>query len=467
VAPFGAFRYDMNVCFLVCRSAAREPGNSRGEWNNVGTGVPETHERAVVGGRPARLGFVLNLIAKEGHRMISPAHQERHPMVLSGLLAAAAAVVGIPAIAVPAQVSLPLCQGFVVVTAVNQAAGDYESIKRVETMTPDRVMLSYDGGERKLGQLDGGGVKRVLSRRTVLRQDLEHGAAYAQVFADGNLQPEVLAGSTAIGISSDLYRQLKAAGHAPFKVADPSITPNFHPANDDGTGMPRLPGTLERVGSERVKVVVNGEMVALPALHAKADFGFSKGDLWILEDAANPLALRYDFLDTKLQVVRITCRCQGVSVPAGTTGNHPAAPVGPQASSGGTSAAGQAGSAPSLEQRLAETGHAAVYDIYFDFSKDSIRTMSEPTLREIADVLKRHPDWSLVVEGHTDNIGGSGYNLDLSTRRAAAVKRALVGGFAIADNRLSTSGFGMTRPVDTNDTLEGRAHNRRVELRRR
>jgi OOP family OmpA-OmpF porin len=63
-------------------------------------------------------------------------------------------------------------------------------------------------------------------------------------------------------------------------------------------------------------------------------------------------------------------------------------------------------------------------------------------------------------------VGGDAYNLDLSKRRAAAVKQALVTQYQVAPERLSTDGFGASRPVDTNDTLAGRARNRRVELTR-
>jgi outer membrane protein OmpA-like peptidoglycan-associated protein len=87
-------------------------------------------------------------------------------------------------------------------------------------------------------------------------------------------------------------------------------------------------------------------------------------------------------------------------------------------------------------------------------------------LEEIAGVLKDDPEWKLTVSGHTDNVGGDAYNLDLSKRRAAAVKQALVAQYHVAPERLSTDGFGASRPVDTNDTLAGRARNRRVELTR-
>ena len=76
-------------------------------------------------------------------------------------------------------------------------------------------------------------------------------------------------------------------------------------------------------------------------------------------------------------------------------------------------------------------------------------------------------DWKLTVEGHTDNIGGNKSNLDLSKRRSEAVVHELVNGYYISENRFTAAtGFGASRPVDTNDTLQGRARNRRVELAR-
>jgi OOP family OmpA-OmpF porin len=85
-------------------------------------------------------------------------------------------------------------------------------------------------------------------------------------------------------------------------------------------------------------------------------------------------------------------------------------------------------------------------------------------LREIADALNHNSGWKLRVEGHTDNIGGDDYNMDLSQRRAEAVNQALVTRYHIAVDRLTPQGFGASRPKEPNDTLAGRARNRRVEL---
>ncbi len=87
-------------------------------------------------------------------------------------------------------------------------------------------------------------------------------------------------------------------------------------------------------------------------------------------------------------------------------------------------------------------------------------------LDEIAAALKDNPDWNLTVDGHTDNIGGDAYNLDLSKRRSASVKQALVTQYHVDPNRLSSTGSGVSGAIDTNDTILGRSHNRRVELTR-
>ena len=142
----------------------------------------------------------------------------------------------------------------------------------------------------------------------------------------------------------------------------------------------------------------------------------------------------------------------------------------PPTGSGTTGAPAGGGEAPTgsgagqLEQQLTEKRRAEVYSIYFSFNSDAIREESEPTLKDIAAVLTKHPDWTLSVEGHTDGVGGDQRNLDLSRRRAAAVKDALTKRYRIPANRLTTAGYGKSRPKDTNDTLEGRARNRREPL---
>jgi len=101
--------------------------------------------------------------------------------------------------------------------------------------------------------------------------------------------------------------------------------------------------------------------------------------------------------------------------------------------------------------------------VHFDFDKASLRPEGKPILDEAANILNEHPEVRVEVQGYTDGIGSAEYNLGLSDRRAATVRDYLVGQGVAAD-RLTTRGFGKSDPVASNDTEEGRAQNRRVEL---
>lgn len=92
---------------------------------------------------------------------------------------------------------------------------------------------------------------------------------------------------------------------------------------------------------------------------------------------------------------------------------------------------------------------------------------SRSALEEVAGLLKAQSTWKVTVEGHTDNIGAADYNLKLSRARADAVREAFVKSYGISPDSLTAAGYGATRPVETNDTVEGRARNRRVELSRK
>jgi OOP family OmpA-OmpF porin len=117
-----------------------------------------------------------------------------------------------------------------------------------------------------------------------------------------------------------------------------------------------------------------------------------------------------------------------------------------------------------LYDAIAATGRVATQGIYFDSGSDRVRPESSPTLKEIAQMLTEHPDLTITIEGHTDNVGSASSNQQLSERRAAAVKQTLVSAYNIDEARLKSAGFGDKKPVAKNDTPEGRQQNRRVEL---
>jgi len=101
--------------------------------------------------------------------------------------------------------------------------------------------------------------------------------------------------------------------------------------------------------------------------------------------------------------------------------------------------------------------------VLFDFDKSDIRPEFRPTLDEATDTLKDNPGVHITVEGNTDSQGAEIYNERLSVRRAEAVFRYLVNR-GIAPERMEVVGYGESKPVASNDTEEGRAQNRRVEL---
>jgi outer membrane protein OmpA-like peptidoglycan-associated protein len=212
---------------------------------------------------------------------------------------------------------------------------------------------------------------------------------------------------------------------------------------------------LTRVEPQDVNypMIVNDQRVDLPAIHLKGSLAVpdkdprpaterpkhSEGELFVLDDPSDPLVLNWKLKDPLYHNGNFRVEVIKINYPVAKPENV-------------------------LEKQLVEQKRAVTYGIYFDFNKDTLKPESEPVLKEIAQTMTNNPDWKLTVEGHTDNVGGDAYNLDLSKRRSAAVKQALVSQYNIAADRLLTSGYGASRPVAPNDTLEGRARNRRVEL---
>jgi OmpA-OmpF porin, OOP family len=119
--------------------------------------------------------------------------------------------------------------------------------------------------------------------------------------------------------------------------------------------------------------------------------------------------------------------------------------------------------ASSLKGELERTGHVAVYGILFDTGKATLQPASDEPLNQVLQMLQQDDSLKVVIEGHTDNAGAAAANQALSEKRAQAVRDWLIAK-GIAANRLTAKGYGASKPVADNNTDEGRAKNRRVEL---
>ena len=246
--------------------------------------------------------------------------------------------------------------------------------------------------------------------------------------------PESFPG-TVPGFSAAVVNDLRTTGKAAYTAL--YVQPAFFSTEIKG----EYSGTLVRVvdSPPTLSVLVNGRNTPLPVLYVKGTLSGNRGqgqfEYVVLDDPSNPIVLRASGPVSKSSILRI---------------EYPESKDAPS----------------SIESALAKKEVAEVYGIYFSFNRADIRPESERVLKEIAAALKAHPDWKLRVDGHTDGIGNDADNLDLSKRRSAAVKVALVSRYGIDGGRLSTGGYGESAPQATNDTPEGRARNRRVELRR-
>ncbi len=356
-------------------------------------------------------------------------------------LALCAVAAGATAAAAP----VPLVKGLTLVGAVNERQGDYEStplIEDIDTEGTTHLTVSAD-----LPNPAGGKPMAVSFNRDVLAEDLNSARTYKYLFSNGEQQ---FSGTTAMGTSAAVVSDLRSGGKAAVTLDGRlgglggliSGVLGVLQGNDEkgaAGGYLNATGSIRTVEGKPISypMIVNDSLVSLSAWHVKGNFvqeGTAVPVEWyILDDPNNALTLRCAFGTDLLEIVRI---------------EFPAADP-----------------ARVLESELSAERRAVIYGIYFDFNSASIKLASNALLDTIASVMNGHPEWLLSVEGHTDNIGGDARNQDLSARRAAAVRTALLER-GIAENRLTTAGHGAASPRDSNATLAGRARNRRVELTR-
>ena len=339
---------------------------------------------------------------------------------------------------------IPFKPGTVLTTAWGIKYGDVEARNTIDGIDDSTVSTTNITPEYKD---DNGSTARAT---TILNRNCnsDYRATDSYITVNSTQMPRMMHDLTRYRLSDKCFREIKSTGRTSFTYVDIWHVPN-------GVKLTHQGGTLTRVEAGDVKypMIVNDQRVELPAIHLRGNMlvpekdprpenlrpKASPGELFVLDDPADPLVLNWRLKDPLFHNGNFRVEVVKISFPVAKPENV-------------------------LEKQLTQVKRAVTYGIYFDFNKDTLKPESAPVLKEIADAMTHNPDWKLTVEGHTDNIGGDTYNLDLSKRRAAAVKQALVSEYNIAGDRLLTNGFGASRPVGPNDTLEGRARNRRVEL---
>jgi OmpA family len=359
-------------------------------------------------------------------------------------------------------------------SAGNAPVADTETVYAVKDVQPDAVQFGFyiSSGTGAMNDI----LRKVPREftRTVRRADLDSAARVSITFSSDD--PEMLPGQTFAGTSAAVIKALQTQGQVAFVLGVNEPDAGFGGLASlggavQGSGTGGLPamvggfmtslgvsrhyyrGTLKRVGAgdEPFSVLVNGRRTDLPAMHARGEMTFTDKtltpELWWLDEPGNPMMLKWKVGEFYELVTRIDYAAGSGSGAAGAGGGG----------GGGGSADGGLGG---------KDCRAELSGVYFTTGSAVVLDASLPALQRFAAVMAAHPDWMVTVEGHTDNIGSAPYNMDLSSARANAVREVLVTRFRVPASRLQAKGYGLTRPVETNATEQGRAHNRRVEVSR-
>jgi|SRR5579871_131016 len=362
----------------------------------------------------------------------------------------------------------------------NMDTEDHFSLTKVSDEGLTYLLRMSVNGDAKAEELS----RRLRWPRAVRREDLEQSSRLTLLYS--STDPESYGGQTFAETSRKVLTALKSTGESPLVIgvysnlgdsgglagllgaappkpaAAPAPSANGAPPLPDlgtmlnmafGSARHYYRGTLKRAEPQDVPVavLVNGVRTPLPAVHAAGTFTFGqdppqKVEFWWLDNPDWPLTLRWTFGPASQLITRIDW---------------------PDAGSGGASGAAGAGGAAAMAAQLqGKQCRVELHGVYFNSGSAVLLEESEPMLKEVAALVKSSPEGTLTIEGHTDNIGSAQYNQSLSERRAAAVRDALVTRYGIGPGRLLAKGYGLTRPVETNTTFEGRARNRRVELSR-
>ncbi len=338
--------------------------------------------------------------------------------------------------------AIPLIPGLTITTAIAERDGDYESRKRLSEREGDGWRMSYSA----VLSASNGEPETMSNVRLLHDDDLRSARSYRNYF-----EPDVeedYPGTTALGASTVVLEELRAIGKSRFSLIGESRWMAQALADLPGAAQSPLAlaaaltagndvsfkGELQRKSAGSLSVLVNGQPQALPVLIASGRFTAKNGhsmdaELSFLDDSANPIALQWRIGDARLRVVRVDFPQPGNL----------------------------------LARTLQRKKRVTLPGLYFDFGSATLRPESSAALPAILEAV-RATSGSLLLEGHTDDVGEAAANQTLSLARAEAVRTALVKLDPRLALRFSVQGFGESRPSASNASLEGRAQNRRVEL---
>lgn len=361
------------------------------------------------------------------------------------------AAVVLAASAAAADAQVPLRTGATIVQTLSTPTAERESVHRVRLASDSGLHFEWLSEE-------------VHHDGDTLRNEFRYFEASADVDTAGRLRffhdenaPEAHPGYTMHALSRAIYREVRAGRADSMQVMSVDVPPGSSmlqslglggarptPVRWRGTIAPASPGVVP------FPVLLDGRRVQLQALHLRGDFTARQGrwrpELWVLADSTYPLILKWVGAHRETGNVLQTTR---IDLP-------PPAAAGNRGVAGGGSAA--------LEHELAASCRVELPGIYFAFNSAHLAAASDRAIEALAGILARHPDWTATLEGHTDSIGSATANKALSEKRVEAVRARLAERHQVNPARLRVTGFGASRPRESNSTIEGRARNRRVEL---
>jgi outer membrane protein OmpA-like peptidoglycan-associated protein len=295
--------------------------------------------------------------------------------------------------------------------------GDYDMVAKVEETGPNGYIFNWTmstpadaAGERRTEGEDVRNSKRV------------------SLFYPKTEMCTLVGYTNVIRISDALFKSLKEGKRSDFSIDGPETIMVLHHESV------ALPHYIEKKGEDIVNVRIEGVDTPVRTIRAVCDNGWT---YWILDNPKVPMMVQ---------------------------GNAPFRWVVSLTHAYGDGDAVK--EAKRIINDLRNGGVATSYLILFDFDSDHLRPHSKDILDGLSEYLRSDPTLHLQVEGHCCTIGGYQYNMGLSRRRAASVKRYLSQNGGISAIRLRPVGYGFTKPEVPNDTPAHRARNRRVVFRK-